>query len=72
MFTDSRRKMFMNSGKRKKCFVPALSIMILLMAGVMAWGDVTINETNFPDDNFRHYVSSNFDPIILILIVMVC
>ena len=24
-------------------------------------GDVAINETNFPDDNFRSYVSENFD-----------
>lgn len=26
-----------------------------------AWADVAINAANFPDDNFRSYVSSNFD-----------
>ena len=26
-----------------------------------AWADVAINSANFPDDNFRSYVSSNFD-----------
>lgn len=51
----------MDSRRRKKFFVLAVSMIVLLMAGAQAWGDVAVNETNFPDDNFRSYVSTNCD-----------
>ncbi|MBQ6418170.1 MAG: hypothetical protein IJJ91_05830, partial [Synergistaceae bacterium] len=38
----------------------AAMIFVALMCGG-AWADVEINSTNFPDDNFRSYVSSNCD-----------
>ncbi|MBR0034767.1 MAG: leucine-rich repeat domain-containing protein [Synergistaceae bacterium] len=38
----------------------AVVVFLALMCGG-AWADVAINETNFPDEVFRAYVSSNFD-----------
>ncbi|MBQ6919894.1 MAG: leucine-rich repeat domain-containing protein, partial [Synergistaceae bacterium] len=38
----------------------AVVVFLALMCGG-AWADVAVNATNFPDDNFRSYVSSNFD-----------
>lgn len=47
--------------KRKLLFV-LCAIAALLLAGVSALADdVAINSTNFPDSNFRSYVSENFD-----------
>ncbi|MBQ3347530.1 MAG: hypothetical protein IJG39_10625, partial [Synergistaceae bacterium] len=37
----------------------AIAFVALMCSG--AWADVEINATNFPDDTFRSYVSSNFD-----------
>ncbi len=28
---------------------------------IAAWADVEINETNFPDENFRSFISSDID-----------
>ncbi|MBR3294606.1 MAG: immunoglobulin domain-containing protein [Oscillospiraceae bacterium] len=39
----------------------ALALALLPAAPVQAAGDVTINATNFPDANFRSYVTENFD-----------
>ena len=41
--------------------VMALSMIPMMGANVLAASDVAINTTNFPDKNFRSYVSSNFD-----------
>lgn len=38
-----------------------LCIMFVLMLCTEALGDVAINETNFPDSDFRTYVRTNFD-----------
>ena len=38
-----------------------MAVSMVLMACVSAWGDVAIDEANFPDSVFREYVSSNFD-----------
>ena len=36
-------------------------VLTLLPTAVFAAGDVAIDETNFPDKNFRKYVEDNFD-----------
>ena len=36
-------------------------VLTLLPTAALAAGDVAIDETNFPDDNFRQYVKDNFD-----------
>lgn len=36
-------------------------IIIVLMCGVQAWGDVVIDETNFPDYSFRNRIINEFD-----------
>ena len=52
----------------KKCskfWAVVLAVMWALCAS--AWGDVAINETNFPDDGFRDFVAdfdSNGDEIL--------
>lgn len=46
--------------KKCICRFMVLAVMLLEM-GVGAFADVDINETNFPDANFRSYVSSNCD-----------
>ena len=33
-----------------------ISCLVLLCCGTTAWADVEINETNFPDENFRNWV----------------
>ena len=38
-----------------------LCLSLLPATALAAEGDVEINETNFPDDNFRTYVSENLD-----------
>ena len=38
-----------------------LILVLALSATAFADGDVAIDETNFPDNNFRSYVSENFD-----------
>ena len=44
------------------CLALALLLCLLPAAPTAAAaGDVAINETNFPDENFRGYVSGNFD-----------
>ncbi len=40
----------------------SLSLMIVLAASLSsARADVAIDETNFPDENFRNFISTNFD-----------
>lgn len=39
----------------------ALSLTVMSVTAFAAEGDVDINETNFPDENFRAYVSENCD-----------
>ena len=39
----------------------ALAYAIVMGLCASAWGDVAIDEANFPDATFRSYVSSNFD-----------
>lgn len=46
---------------RKLAFMCLLA-MLVAFAGP-GWANVEINETNFPDANFREYVSENFDTI---------
>ena len=41
--------------------VMVFSLFPVLAPSARAAGDVTINSTNFPDDNFRSHVSSYFD-----------
>ena len=36
-------------------------VLTLLSTAAFAAGDVAIDETNFPDKNFRKYVEDNFD-----------
>ena len=36
-------------------------VLTLLLTAAFAAGDVAIDETNFPDKNFRKYVEDNFD-----------
>jgi len=36
-------------------------VLTLLPTAAFAAGDVKIDETNFPDKNFRKYVKDNFD-----------
>ena len=36
-------------------------VLTLLPTAAFAAGDVNINETNFPDTNFRQYVKDEFD-----------
>ena len=36
-------------------------VLTLLPTAAFAAGDVEIDETNFPDKNFRKYVEDNFD-----------
>ncbi|MBQ3652924.1 MAG: putative Ig domain-containing protein, partial [Synergistaceae bacterium] len=46
--------------KRRK----RLAVMLVVCLAVIensAWADVAINATNFPDEIFKNYVSSNFD-----------
>ena len=45
----------------RKVRMTALALCVVLMLSVSAWGDVAVNATNFPDEVFREYVSSNFD-----------
>ena len=45
----------------RKVRMIVLALGAVLMLSVSAWGDVEINATNFPDEVFRSYVSSNFD-----------
>ena len=45
----------------KKFFAVLLCAGMLLALGAAAWGDVAVDETNFPDANFRSYVSTNCD-----------
>ena len=51
--------------KKLLCALLALVMVFALLpvfsVPANAAGDVAINSTNFPDDNFRSYVSSNFD-----------
>lgn len=50
--------------KRIISFLPAVCMMLCLApTSVFAegTGDVAINEINFPDENFRNFVSSNYD-----------
>ena len=42
-----------------KKLVLAVLGLCLIVSG--AWADVEINATNFPDENFRNYISENFD-----------
>ena len=37
------------------------ALVLTCMFVPRAWADVSIDAANFPDDNFRSYVSSNFD-----------
>ena len=37
------------------------ALVFMCMAVSCAWGEVRIDATNFPDSNFRTYVSENFD-----------
>ena len=49
----------------KKCsskfLVAVFAVMCFLLTGGVAFADVEINETNFPDEVFRNYLSTNFD-----------
>ena len=49
----------------RKKFLSALllccMVLTLLPTAALADGDVVINETNFPDENFRQYVKEKFD-----------
>lgn len=49
----------------RKKFLSALllccMVLTLLPTAALADGDVAINETNFPDENFRQYVKTKFD-----------
>ncbi|MBQ7220301.1 MAG: leucine-rich repeat domain-containing protein [Synergistaceae bacterium] len=45
----------------RKVKMIALAVSVMLAACVSAWGDVAINEANFPDAVFREYVSSSID-----------
>ncbi|MBR0204994.1 MAG: hypothetical protein IJQ56_11590, partial [Synergistaceae bacterium] len=42
-----------------KKFFYAVLFLCLIVSG--AWADVEINAANFPDKNFRDYLSGNFD-----------
>ena len=42
----------------KKVFLAVLGLCLIVSS---AWADVEINATNFPDENFRNYLSANFD-----------
>ncbi len=46
-------------------FFTALSMTLMLFTGmpisISAAADIAIDETNFPDENFRNYISDNFD-----------
>ncbi len=47
---------------RKICFIPALILLLTLIAfAALAEGDVAISAKNFPDDFFREFVASEFD-----------
>ena len=35
-----------------------LLLLTVLLSAMTAWADVEINETNFPDENFRNYLLS--------------
>ena len=53
----------MNKRILSLCLALALLLCLLPAAPTAAAaGDVAINETNFPDENFRRYVSENCDP----------
>lgn len=45
----------------KKFFALLPGAITLAVVASCAWADVVINETNFPDANFRAYVSRSFD-----------
>ena len=49
----------------RKKFLSALMlccmVLTLLPTAALADGDVAIDETNFPDENFRQYVKTEFD-----------
>lgn len=49
----------------RKKFLSALllccMVLTLLPTAALADGDVAINETNFPDENFRQYGKTEFD-----------
>ena len=45
--------------KMKKIF--CLAVMFVVAGSVCALGSVPVDEEHFPDENFRDYVSSNFD-----------
>ena len=45
----------------RKVFAVLLCGVMLAVMSSCAWGDVAINATNFPDENFRNYVSNNCD-----------
>ncbi len=47
--------------KRWIYFLILTAVIILALGAGTATADVEINETNFPDDNFRNYVSETFD-----------
>ncbi len=44
-----------------KSFALMLCALLFLFISCASWADVAINETNFPDENFRAYVSNNCD-----------
>ena len=46
--------------KKYVCRLMLLAVMVLAMCA-KAFADVEINEDNFPDANFRSYVSSHCD-----------
>ncbi len=47
------------SNSHMKRFICAFVFVCMITS--YAWADVAINATNFQDDNFRSYVSTNFD-----------
>ena len=46
---------------KKKFFLRALILLMVFSFASAAFADVEINSTNFPDETFRNYVSTNFD-----------
>ena len=47
--------------KFKKFAGIIIALCVSLVSASQAWSDVEINESNFPDETFRDYVSENFD-----------
>ena len=52
---------FISPSSKLFCLIVFLFLILLSVLPVSAFADVAIDSENFPDDNFRSYVSRNFD-----------